>query len=197
MTLLLYMQIPNFVLAMPMLYISFAGCYEYFRQDWTRSLQLHLCPIYPSSSLGKKLQSQETTAQWHNHVMASKALCTKAPEGFISNDIAPYIQQWAVMTACALLIMNVQVATRYVTNSCVANAFRCVMSGTIVNWCDITLMRWSCDQHMSCRFLSACPALYWFVASYIRRKRWSWIWGYFLAYFCLGNILFTLFYPWT
>lgn len=191
MTLLLHMQIPNFMLAIPVLYISFAGCYAYFRQDWTRSLQLHLCPIYPSSGLGKKMQPQEVTPQRHSHVMASKTVYTKAPTGFNSNEVAPYIHQWAVMTACALLIMNVQVATRYVTNFPVTNAFWCVRSGTIV----IELL--SCDQHMSCRFLSACPALYWFAASHIRTKRWTWIWGYFLAYFCLGNILFTLFYPWT
>lgn len=178
------MQIPNFILAMPMLYISFAGCYEYFRQDWTRSVQLHLCPTYPSSSLGKKVQSQDITAQRHN-MMGSKALSTKAPNSFISDEVAPYIHQWAVMTACALLVMNVQVATRYVTNSFVTSVFRSSTTGL------------SCDQHMSCRFLSACPALYWFAASHIRTKRWTWIWGYFVAYFCLGNILFTLFYPWT
>ena len=117
------MQIPNFVLAMPMLYISFAGCYEYFSQDWTRSVQLGLLPTYASSALRMKLQSQKTRAPKHLHLMAPKALCTQAPKGFNSDDVAPYIHQWAVMTACALFVMNVQVATRYVTNSVVTDAF--------------------------------------------------------------------------
>lgn len=116
-TSLLHVQIPNFMLAMPMLYISFAGCYEYFSQDWIRSVQLGLPSTYPSSTLGTNLQSQKRKAPKHPHLTASKALYAQTLRGFHSNDVAPYIHQWAVMTACALFVMNVQVATRYVTNS--------------------------------------------------------------------------------
>ena len=35
-----------------------------------------------------------------------------ASTGFSSNPVAPYVYQWALMTACAVLVMNVQVATR-------------------------------------------------------------------------------------
>ena len=114
-TFLLHMQIPNFMLALPMLYISFAGCFEYFSQDWIRSMQLGLLSRYPSSTFGTRLQSQETAAPKHPQSMAAKALCNQEPKGFNSNGVAPYIHQWAVMTACALFVMNVQVATRYVT----------------------------------------------------------------------------------
>lgn len=144
-TFLLHMQIPNFMLAMPMLYISFAGCYEYFSQDWTRSVQLGLLPTYPSSALGMKLQSQKTKAPKHPHWMASEALCTQALQGFNSNDVAPYIHQWAVMTACALLVMNVQVATRYVTISVVTDAFSCSQDDHQRLNCDISPSWAKCD----------------------------------------------------
>ena len=61
--------------------------------------------------------------------MASKASCAKSTVGFNSNDVAPYIHQWAVMTACALFVMNVQVTTRYVTNLRVTDAFSNVTNG--------------------------------------------------------------------
>lgn len=125
-TSLLHMQIPNFMLAMPMLYISFAGCYEYCSQDWTRSVQLGLLSTYPSSTLGTKMQFQERKAPKHPHLTTSKALYAQTPKGFHSNGVAPYIHQWAVMTACALFVMNVQVATRYVISS-VAHLSKCAL----------------------------------------------------------------------
>ena len=108
----LHMQIPNFLLAMPILYLSFTGCYEYFSQDWTRTVQLGLLSACPSSTHDSKLQSQEKMANSHPCLTPTKASGAKAPKAFDSIALAPYIHQWAVMTACAVFVMNVQVATR-------------------------------------------------------------------------------------
>lgn len=95
-----------------MLYLSYAGCYEYISQDWTRLVQLGLHPRCPSRSFCSKPQSQEETEEQHSHPITTKAPCAEASSGFYSADTAPYIHQWAIMTACALFVMNVQVATR-------------------------------------------------------------------------------------
>lgn len=103
-------QIPNFLLAMPMVYMSFAGCYAYISQDWTRTVQLGLLPPRASRSFGSK--PQEATGKQHSHLISTKAICAEASTGFYSADTAPYVHQWGIMTACALFVMNVQVATR-------------------------------------------------------------------------------------
>lgn len=142
-------QLPNFLLALPVLCLSFAGCWSYFSQDWTRALLLGIYRAAPRQ-LGTAAQRWPTKSTVDKrHGLAS------AEHGFGNDRVAPYVYQLGLMTACACLVMNVQVATR---------------------------------------FLSACPALYWYIASLHNRK---WIWAYFMLYFCLGSILFPNFYPWT
>ncbi|XP_058200462.1 uncharacterized protein LOC131315320 isoform X4 [Rhododendron vialii] len=81
----------------------------------------------------------------------------------LSVAVLPFILHLGFMAATAFFVMHVQVATR---------------------------------------FLSASPPLYWFaahlMASPINRKRWGYlIWAYSAAYILLGSLLFSNFYPFT
>ena len=101
-----YMQLPNFLLALPVLCLSFAGCWTYFSQDWTRALLLGIYRAAPRQ-LGTAAQRWPTKSTVDKrHGLAS------AEHGFGNDRVAPYVYQLGLMTACACLVMNVQVATR-------------------------------------------------------------------------------------
>ena len=92
---------------MPILSLSCAGCWEYFSCNWARALLLGVCDAPPKQLLTVTRSWKTKSLQTEKHGLAT------AGTGFSSNTVAPYIYQWALMTACALLVMNVQVATRY------------------------------------------------------------------------------------
>ena len=101
-----YMQLPNFLLALPVLCLSCAGCWIYFSQDWTRALLLGIFQAAPR-------QLQTAMHRWPAKSAANKKHgLASAKHGFGNDRVAPYIYQLAVMTACACFVMNVQVATR-------------------------------------------------------------------------------------
>ncbi len=101
-----YMQLPNFLLALPVLCLSFAGCWIYFSQDWTRALLLGIYQAAPR-------QQQTAVQRWPAKSAANKKHgFASAKHDFGDDRVAPYVYQWALMTACACFVMNVQVATR-------------------------------------------------------------------------------------
>jgi len=52
------------------------------------------------------------------------------------------------------------------------------------------------NVQVATRFLSACPALYWFTDSLRGRARF-WAHAFFLTYALAGSVAFANFYPWT
>eukprot|EP00887_Chlorella_sp_A99_P001126 scaffold14.g1126.t1 len=208
---------PMIITALPVAFLSIRGCCAYFSADWTRALTLGLfsygetlpsplrwlagrgCALLRCAAPGVAAQQQQGWRRRSSRLAAAAAAASPvgkqgagatgrhaadaataavraAPEpgshGFLGPATAPYVYHWALMTAVALLVMNVNVATR---------------------------------------FLSACPALYWFTAHYLlagsRRAmhcvgptsgwRCAWVWGWCLAYIALGCLLFPNFYPWV
>ena len=101
-----YMQLPNFLLALPVLCLSFAGCWTYFSQDWTRALLLGIYQAAPRQlrTAAQKRPSKSTVDIKHGS--------SSAEHGFGNDKVAPYVYQWGLMTACAFFVMNVQVTTR-------------------------------------------------------------------------------------
>ncbi len=101
-----FMHLTNFLLALPVLCLSCAGCWTYFSQDWTRALLLGIYQAAPR-------QLQTAVQRWPAKSAANKKHgFASAKHGFGDDRVAPYVYQLALMTVCACLVMNVQVATR-------------------------------------------------------------------------------------
>uniref|UniRef100_A0A6B2L764 GPI mannosyltransferase 2 n=1 Tax=Arcella intermedia TaxID=1963864 RepID=A0A6B2L764_9EUKA len=82
-------QIPNFILALPIISISYYGIWSYIKQDPTRFFSLGL--INSSS---------------------------RPPKPFFKENTLVFIYHWAFLVTFALLMMHVQVATRFIASQC-------------------------------------------------------------------------------
>ncbi len=126
-------QLPNFALAAPALVLAALGTVGFLRR-----VPLSACTDF--WFLGRRSSAR-----------------SPASLGLFAPEVAPFVFHWALLASAALLVMNVQVATR---------------------------------------FLSSCPALYWFADSLRGRARF-WAHAFFLTYALGGSVAFANFYPWT
>ena len=176
-------QIPNFLLAAPVLCISTFAVFSYsvylYRYLTGRSIvvpgtiegeQGVRDEGNPSTKSGRRAKERGVSSKrinvWYLSALAPPASPVSAfglMGGFYSPSLCPFVLHMAAMTAIAVLVMHIQVVTR---------------------------------------FLSASPALYWYAASVVEREDTS-VWTkraivlYFLTYALVGCILFSNFYPWT
>ena len=127
-------QLPNFALAAPSLGLAALGTAGFLRR-----VPFSACTGF--WFLGKRGPARPPAPR----------------RGLFVPEMAPFLFHWALLASTALLVMNVQVATR---------------------------------------FLSACPALYWFTDSLRGRARF-WAHAFFLTYALAGSVAFANFYPWT
>ncbi|KAI9091348.1 hypothetical protein K1719_028159 [Acacia pycnantha] len=182
-------QLPNFLLATPILSLAFCliYCYAKSRPQCFFSLGLQISmeqknfgAEFPSDDVSRSnvATTQETSSvnveeRWNLrrrrkvvqqddtdvHIESEPS----AQLGYLSASVLPFVLHLVFMAGTAFLVMHVQVATR---------------------------------------FLSASPPLYWF-ASYMmtsRAKSRTWghiIWAYSVSYIFLGSLLFSNFYPFT
>lgn len=113
--------------------------------------------------IGDSLRRRKSAAREESYVIQSSEDERSENPGFKPVTIVPFILHLVFMAATAFFVMHVQVSTR---------------------------------------FLSASPPLYWF-GSYVMTspylsKRWGYIiWTYCAAYILLGSLLFSNFYPFT
>ncbi len=158
-------QLPNFLLASPMLALSLWGICSFF----------HRVPLFTTSTKQRRAGRKnspvgQTTITHHTDGTAASGSSSGSP--FYQVEVYPYILYWAFLVTVGLLFMHVQVITR---------------------------------------FLSHCPAVYWFAAQLLdpskRRRSYSGdnkvrlsqkgVLLYFVAYSLVGPLLFCNFYPWT
>ncbi|CAG8561373.1 5700_t:CDS:2 [Funneliformis caledonium] len=82
-------QIPNFLLASPMIFLSFYGIYSYSKFDLKRILTLGL------------QQRSETTLE------------SSSSPYYRTHELLPFIYLWAVLLVYSITVMHVQVITRF------------------------------------------------------------------------------------
>ncbi|KAK8949330.1 hypothetical protein KSP39_PZI005209 [Platanthera zijinensis] len=184
-------QLPNFLLASPILTIAIASIVHYARllrqtppsfkktSDLTKNLhgkdlsrETISSNIISSTAeftgrLGlHRRRSEKKTKYLENFCKLKLQMKSfiKVKQGYCSLLVFPFILHLGFMTFMVLFVMHVQVATR---------------------------------------FLSASPPIYWF-ASYMMlspgtgsRRMTHLIWSYCAAYILLGSLLFSTFYPFT
>ncbi|KAL9263819.1 GPI mannosyltransferase 2-like protein [Drosera capensis] len=178
-------QLPNFLLATPILSLAVASIYSYVKSEPNKFLTLGFGTGYNEEGSARLLFTQDESkvptfaaSKRENQNLRKRsqkisALDADANTSPVDNDapvksryysviMLPFLLHMGFMATTAFLVMHVQVATR---------------------------------------FLSASPPLYWFASDLmgsLKTRRWAYlIWMYTVAYSLLGSLLFSNFYPFT
>ncbi|KAL7608160.1 uncharacterized protein LOC111884397 [Lactuca sativa] len=170
-------QLPNFLLASPILSIAVCSIIHYVKlqPEVFFSLGFQVAPksygvdknnTHTSTVIQESEEDQTLKRRKHStkeEEGPTPTVLSKKDEklGKFSIIIIPFILHLGFMVATAFFVMHVQVATR---------------------------------------FLSASPPVYWFGAYVLAShgKGWGYlIWGYCVAYILIGSLLFSNFYPFT
>lgn len=127
--------------------------------DWKRSFTLGIL-----SSPKKKVFSKRKSA-------APETATDEIFSFFLSDSVAPYIYHLAGMTAIALCMMHVNVATRFLSSS------------PALYWGAATILL---RAKMPSKHQSYFSLIY---------SHWIWLWA--MVFALLGCLLFPNFFPWT
>ncbi|XP_021728844.1 GPI mannosyltransferase 2-like isoform X2 [Chenopodium quinoa] len=171
-----FKQLPNFLLASPVLSLAFCSIISYLKADPENFFSLGF------GTASKKNNAASLEDEYLSAANKEPIIVRRRPKsmiversvfpkenqvsvksGYYSASVIPFIIHLSFMAATVFFVMHVQVATR---------------------------------------FLSASPPLYWF-ASYLmtssgNSRRWAqMIWAYAALYILLGSLLFSNFYPFT
>lgn len=166
-------QIPNFVLAAPIVVLSVCGVCSYLFNFNCVSLKKRLTTSYRTQQQSQSQQQPQpqqkrTTSQRcivRSTEFSQETLTPKMRSEYFAFEVGVYIVHWTFLLLFACLVMHIQVTTRFL-----------------------------CSQ---------VAPLYWFIAHLfihppsrcvlIPRL----IWLYLFAFNVIGTLLFTTFYPWT
>lgn len=109
------------LMSVPVAWLSLSGCWAYFAADWHRALSLGLYNRSRRPAWLLRLQQRWREAVWR----ALTKIPNNAPRKALqrvgstalqrSDAAAPLVYHWALMTAVALLVMHVNVATRFLS----------------------------------------------------------------------------------
>ncbi|KAL9455392.1 hypothetical protein AB3S75_010753 [Citrus x aurantiifolia] len=186
-----FKQLPNFLLASPMLTLALCSIIHYVKSQPELVYSLgfrasnegkEYAPVFFSSGAAPKSNSAPVAEKPLSKIHGTQNLRLRKQmqkggnpalvpvdcgstmkSGYLSPAVLPFIFHLGFMAATAFFVMHVQVSTR---------------------------------------FLSASPPLYWFasylIVSPVMDKRWGYlIWTYCAAYILIGSLLFSNFYPFT
>lgn len=92
------LQLPNFLLAAPLLALSFAASYEFYTQNAAHVIS-HTLPFLPRSFAGR-IKTDTSTKE------------TKPTRPFLSPDLTPFIHLHTALTALLLVASHVQIILR-------------------------------------------------------------------------------------
>lgn len=105
-------QLPNWLLAAPVLLLSLHGLWTYASADWTRLWTLGLRqPTAKATATAKSLATIRSTAAAAKSVAGTPAL----PQWATSSHTraAPYVLHWAALVVICFTVLHVQVSTRF------------------------------------------------------------------------------------
>jgi len=98
------MQLPWVVQSIPVVVLSFMACWTWACHDWIRAFTLSLC--FDSGSIERLVEKARRARSRLHH-----SCCLIEP------GVAPYVYHLALMTAVSVLVMHVNVATRFLSSS--------------------------------------------------------------------------------
>ncbi|KAJ1655492.1 ER membrane glycoprotein subunit of the GPI transamidase complex-like protein [Dispira simplex] len=107
-------QIPNFLFAGPMIYLSVWGIYTYARADWYRFFTLGVVTRCCSRVTPQKPSPKSNRSLRIRHPPASNTTFpTVHSSTYLSDALLPHIYLWAVLLVYAVFNMHIQVITRF------------------------------------------------------------------------------------
>ena len=176
-------QIPNFLLAFPVLFLSYSSFYLYLRDTRHQSkYSIGSIPVIrnrhdisnssssSSSTSSSSMLDQITSSLGLNHVVNIGRNLDLPFVGYLSHRVAPYVWHLFGLTSLIVVMAHVQISTRLL--------------------------------------FASCPSIYWFLACNLIKKKGrdgflgnrlfvDYYLNYSWLYFTLGCVLFSTFYPWT
>ncbi|KAJ1815789.1 ER membrane glycoprotein subunit of the GPI transamidase complex-like protein, partial [Coemansia sp. RSA 2598] len=103
-------QLPNFLLAAPMILLSVAGIWSYAAHDLARIASLGWIQ---RKRKHKHKPGLKPNPNPNPNAEAAPALAPAAPEAYFGRGILPHVYLWAVLLLVATTSMHVQVITRF------------------------------------------------------------------------------------
>ena len=104
-------RLANVLQSLPILLLSFSSCWQYFRADWRRALTLG-----GSSSCSTTAHTQQQKRRREKKRMVKEPVDSMLLLLLLRNDqLLPYMYHLAFMTCTLLLVMHINVGTRFLS----------------------------------------------------------------------------------
>ncbi|KAK9760005.1 ER membrane glycoprotein subunit of the GPI transamidase complex-like protein [Basidiobolus ranarum] len=190
-------QIPNFLLAAPMVLLSFCGIWSYAAHDWTRFLSLGILTTTPEAGIHVKTQIPEESGVSHSVKTSTGHVRTRNlnQNGHVMFSPVPYIPGSSDPVEGSQLKKNPLEDTFY-TEALLPFIY---LWGVMLVYCTLFM-----HIQVITRFFSCMPTVYWFAAHLlvqdIETSKWNriasrYVLFYFITYGLVGIVLFSNFFP--